>query len=71
MPTTRYTDAGVSPRTNVYAERQMLKHAMPVVILDKFGMMRPMPKNKTQVIKFRRLILGHRASSSSQIGHSS
>lgn len=54
MPTTRYTDAGVSPRTNVYAERQMLKHAMPVRILDKFGMMRPMPKNKTQVIKFRR-----------------
>ncbi len=54
MTTTRYTDAGVSPRTNVYAERQMLKHAMPVRILDKFGMMRPMPKNKTQVIKFRR-----------------
>jgi len=54
MTTTRYTDAGVSPRTNVYAERQMLKHAMPVVILDKFGMLRPMPKNKTQTIKFRR-----------------
>ena len=53
MPTTRYTDAGVSPRTNVYAERQMLKHAMPVRILDKFGMLRQMPKNKTQTIKFR------------------
>ncbi len=54
MTGTRYTDAGVSPRTNVYAERQMLKHAQPVVILDKFGMLRPMPKNKTQTIKFRR-----------------
>ena len=54
MTATRYTDAGVSPRTNVYAERQMLKHAMPVRILDKFGMLRPMPKNKTQTIKFRR-----------------
>ena len=54
MPGTRYTDAGVSPRTNVYAARQMLKHAMPVRILDKFGQMRPMPKNKTQVVKFRR-----------------
>jgi len=54
MTATRYTDAGVSPRTNVYAERQMLKHAMPVRILDKFGQMRPMPKNKTQTIKFRR-----------------
>lgn len=54
MPTTRYTDAGVSPRTNVYAERQMLKHAMPIRVLDKFGQLRPMPKNKTQTIKFRR-----------------
>jgi N4-gp56 family major capsid protein len=54
MTGTRYTDAGVSPRTNVYAERQMLKHAMPVRILDKFGQVRPMPKNKTQTIKFRR-----------------
>lgn len=54
MTATRYSDAGVSPRTNVYAERQMLKHAMPVRILDKFAMLRPMPKNKTQTIKFRR-----------------
>jgi N4-gp56 family major capsid protein len=52
--TVKYNDAGVSPRTNVYAERQMLKHAGPVRILDKFGMLRPMPKNKTQTIKFRR-----------------
>lgn len=52
--TTKYTDAGVSPRTNVYAEREMLKHAGPVMVLDKFGMTRPMPKNKTQTIKFRR-----------------
>jgi N4-gp56 family major capsid protein len=54
MTMTRYTDANISPRTNVYAERQMLKHAGPVRILDKFGLLRPMPKNKTQTIKFRR-----------------
>lgn len=54
MTMTRYSDAGVSPRTNVYAERQMLRHAAPVMVLDKFGMVRPMPKNKTQTIKFRR-----------------
>lgn len=54
MTATRYGDAGVSPRTNVYAERQMLKHAGPVRVLDKFGLTRPMPKNKTQTIKFRR-----------------
>jgi N4-gp56 family major capsid protein len=54
MTQTRYTDAGISPRTTVYAERQMLTHAGPVRVLDKFGMTRPMPKNKGQVIKFRR-----------------
>lgn len=54
MTMTRYSDAGVSPRTNVYAERQMLKHAGPVRVLDKFGLVKPMPKNKTQTIKFRR-----------------
>tara|TARA_Y100000310_G_scaffold335304_1_gene416956 strand:+ start:1616 stop:2560 length:945 start_codon:yes stop_codon:yes gene_type:complete len=32
----------------------MLRHAGPVIVLDKFGMSRPMPRNKTQVIKFRR-----------------
>lgn len=56
MTTTRYSDAGVSPRTQVYAERQMLKHAGPVMVLDRFGMTKPMPKNKGQVIKFRRPI---------------
>ncbi|WP_022727228.1 N4-gp56 family major capsid protein [Fodinicurvata sediminis] len=54
MTMTRYSDAGVSPRTNVYAERQMLRHAAPVTVLDKFGLTKPMPKNKTQTIKFRR-----------------
>lgn len=54
MPGTRYSDAGVSPRTNVYAERTMLRHAGPVIVLGQFGMTKPMPKNKTQTIKFRR-----------------
>jgi len=52
--TTRYSDAGVSPRTNVYAERRMLQHAAPQIVLDRFGLTRPMPRNKTQTIKFRR-----------------
>lgn len=54
MTTTKYTDGGISPRTEVYAERRMLKHAGPVMILDKFAQVKPMPKNKGQVIKFRR-----------------
>lgn len=54
MTTTKYADSGISPRTNVYAERKMLKYAAPVCVFDKFGLLRPMPKNKTQSIKFRR-----------------
>ena len=30
------------------------KHAAPVTVLDKFGMTKPMPKNKGVAIKFRR-----------------
>jgi len=58
MTATKYSDysgsTGISPRTNVYAERKLLKHAAPVCVLDKFGLLRPMPKNKSQQIKFRR-----------------
>lgn len=54
MTTTKFTDAGISPRTTVYAERKMLKHASAVIVLDKLGQTRPMPKNKSQTIKFRR-----------------
>jgi N4-gp56 family major capsid protein len=51
---TRYSDTGVSPRTNVYAERQMLRHAAPIMVLEKLGLPRQMPKNKTETISFRR-----------------
>jgi len=54
---TKSTDSGISQRTNVYAEREMLKHAMPVMVLDKFGLSKRMPKNKSTVIKFRRPIV--------------
>jgi N4-gp56 family major capsid protein len=48
---------GISQRTNVYAERQMLKHAEPVTILEKTGpLIKPLPKNKSTTIKFRRPI---------------
>jgi N4-gp56 family major capsid protein len=54
MTITAYADGGVSPRTNVYAERQMLRYAKPVMVLEKLGLSKPMPKNKTDTIKFRR-----------------
>jgi len=48
------TDTGISQRTNVYAERQMLKWAGPTEVLAKFGVKKQMPKNKSTTIKFRR-----------------
>lgn len=54
MTITAYADGGISPRTNVYAERQMLRYAKPVMVLEKLGLTKPMPKNKTDTIKFRR-----------------
>ena len=57
MPITTSTDGGISQRTNVYAERQMLKHAAPALVLEKTSpLIRPMPKNKSINIKFRRPI---------------
>ena len=32
----------------------MLAHAEPIACLSKFGMIKPMPKNKANTIKFRR-----------------
>jgi N4-gp56 family major capsid protein len=49
--------AGISQRTNVYAERNMLRHAGPVTVLEKFGKPVRMPKNKSTTIKFRRPIV--------------
>lgn len=54
MTITTSSSPGISQRTNVFAAREMLKHAAPVIVLDKFGMMKPMPQNKSTTIKFRR-----------------
>ena len=48
------TYSGLSQRTNAYAAKEMLAHAEPILCLAKFGMTKPMPKNKANVIKFRR-----------------
>lgn len=50
----KYGDSGISPRVNVYAARKMLSHAEAVIVLGKMGMTTPMPKNKSQTIKWRR-----------------
>lgn len=44
----------ISTRTAAYAAKEMLKHAEPVSVLSKFGLTKPLPRNKTDTVKFRR-----------------
>lgn len=46
----------ISQRTVGYAYVQFLKHAMPVQVLAKLGQMKPVPKNKGTLVKFRRSV---------------
>lgn len=50
----QYADLGA--RIGVYAAAQFLVHAQPDLILEKFAQLTSIPKNKSQVIKWRRLI---------------
>ncbi len=50
--TTKYSD--ISPRTQVFADTHMLAHAEPILVLSKLGQTKPIPKHKSQTIKFRR-----------------
>lgn len=52
MVATTYSDIG--QRTTVWAEGKMLEHAEPILVLDKFGDVKPLPKNKADTITFRR-----------------
>jgi N4-gp56 family major capsid protein len=38
------------------AEREMLKHAMPIKVLSTFGTQKPTPQNKTDTVVFRRAL---------------
>lgn len=44
----------ISNRTAAFAAVDMLSHAEPVSVLSKFGLSKPLPKNKTDTIKYRR-----------------
>ncbi|MEM7528842.1 MAG: N4-gp56 family major capsid protein [Pseudomonadota bacterium] len=48
------TATGISQRTNVYAERRMLRYAGPHLVLEKFGLAKELPKNSSSTIRFRR-----------------
>jgi N4-gp56 family major capsid protein len=47
-----YGDLGTE--AGVHAEMKMLEHADPILVLNKLGDHKPMPKNASKVIKFRR-----------------
>lgn len=49
------TDYGsIGQRTAGWAADQMLAHAEPIIVLNKFGQVKPLPKNKADNVKFRR-----------------
>ncbi len=52
MGHTTYSD--ISPRTTAYADAKLLKRAQPNNVLAQFGEVRPVPKNRGQVVIFRR-----------------
>lgn len=56
MAATKFNGGSYSPRTLAYAAKEMLAHAEPQMCLAKYGMTKPMPKNKAETVKFRRAV---------------
>jgi N4-gp56 family major capsid protein len=48
------TYGDINQRTAAYVATEMLSHAEPVLVLQKFGMSKPMPMNKAEKIVWRR-----------------
>lgn len=44
----------ISPRTAAYAAARLLDRALPAMCMARFGQQQPIPRNKTNTIKFRR-----------------
>lgn len=49
------TFGDISPRVGIHAVSKLLERLEPKLVLDKFGRVEPLPKNKGEVIKWRRL----------------
>ena len=57
---TKYTPGAfgdISPRTAAFVIKDLLKRAMPYLVFEKFGQTKPLDKNSTQSMKFRRYFL--------------
>lgn len=52
MADTKFGD--ISPRTAAYAEKELLKRAIPFLVLEKFGQAKPLPAHSSKTIVFRR-----------------
>jgi N4-gp56 family major capsid protein len=52
MANTEYGD--ITPRTAAFAERELLKRALPHLVIEKFGQAKPIPTKSSKTIKFRR-----------------
>lgn len=52
MANTTYGD--ISPRTAAYAEKELLKRAIPFLVLERFGQSKPLPERRSKTITFRR-----------------
>lgn len=50
------TYGDISPRVGVYAVANFLAHAEPVLVLERFAKVEQLPKNKGQVVKWRRFV---------------
>lgn len=50
------TFGDISPRVGIYAVANFLEHAMPVLVLEKFAKTEVLPKNKGQIVKWRRFV---------------
>lgn len=49
---TAYGD--ITPRTGGYAAKELLKRALPLLVIEKFGQARPLPEKSTKTMLFRR-----------------
>lgn len=47
----------ISPRTAAFAVKELLKRGMPHLVFEKFGQAKPLPKNSSKTISFRRYFL--------------
>lgn len=55
MSTVIYGD--ISPRTAAFVVKELMKRGMPYLVFERFGQAKPIPKNSTKTIKFRRYFL--------------